>query len=136
MRHDLKTMMNQRLSLSLPRYMIPNIYMRLQALPLTANGKIDRKQLPAPDLSLVSSRVKTEAESGPEKLMAQIWQDLLAIEKVYKEDNFFDLGGHSLLAIEAIQRIREKLGIEVLVRDILLHTLHEIAAQTAVRKVM
>jgi arthrofactin-type cyclic lipopeptide synthetase C len=127
---------SQQLSQSLPRYMIPNIYMPLAALPLTANGKIDRKQLPAPDLSLVRSQAKTEVETGPEKVIAQIWQQLLAMEKVHKEDNFFDLGGHSLLAIEAIQKIREKLGVEVLVRDILLHTLQEIAAQTAIKKVV
>jgi arthrofactin-type cyclic lipopeptide synthetase C len=127
---------SRELSQSLPRYMIPNIYMPLAALPLTANGKIDRKQLPAPDLSLVRSQAKTEVETGPEKVIAQIWQQLLAIEKVHKEDNFFDLGGHSLLAIEAIQKIREKLGVEVLVRDILLHNLQEIAAQTAIKRVV
>lgn len=126
---------NQQLGQNLPRYMIPNIYMRLQALPLTANGKIDRKQLPAPDLTVVSSRTKAEPESGAEKMIAQIWQELLALEKVYREDNFFDLGGHSLLAIEAIQRIREALGSEILVRDILLHTLGEIAAEASLKKV-
>ncbi|HYX35622.1 MAG TPA: amino acid adenylation domain-containing protein [Oligoflexus sp.] len=128
--------LNQELSRHMPRYMIPNIYMRLEALPLTANGKIDRKQLPAPEFSLDSTRTKKEPESGEEKLIAQIWQELLTLEKVYREDNFFDLGGHSLLAIEAIQRIREGLGAEILVRDILLHTLGEIAAEAALRKVV
>ncbi len=127
--------LNKELSENLPRYMVPNVYMRLEALPLTANGKIDRKQLPPPDLSLVSTRVRKEVETGPEKLVAMIWQELLGLEKVYRDDNFFDLGGHSLLAIEAIQKIRAQLGGEILVRDILLQTLAEIAAVASAPKV-
>ncbi|MCX6131955.1 MAG: phosphopantetheine-binding protein, partial [Proteobacteria bacterium] len=127
--------LNQRLSQNLPRDMIPNIYMRLSALPLTANGKIDRKQLPAPDLTLVTDRPRKELSTGAERIIAMIWQELLALEKVWGDDNFFELGGHSLLAIEAIQRIREGLGTEILVRDILLHTLSEIAAEASDRKV-
>ncbi|WP_455825751.1 amino acid adenylation domain-containing protein [Pseudomonas graminis] len=91
----------------LPDYMVPSAYVWLALLPLTANGKLDRKGLPVPDQSALLSR-GYEAPEGPvETLLAQIWQDLLKLERVGRHDHFFELGGHSLLAVSLIERMRQ-----------------------------
>ncbi|WP_293066656.1 MULTISPECIES: non-ribosomal peptide synthetase [unclassified Moorena] len=98
----------------LPEYMVPSGLMVLSQLPLTPNGKVDRKALPVPD---VSSNVSTEyvaPQTETQKALAEIWQELLGIEKVGIHDNFFfDLGGHSLKATQVVSRVRNILGIEL-----------------------
>jgi amino acid adenylation domain-containing protein len=123
---DTKSMLHT-LGQSLPRYMLPNVIVPLETLPLTANGKIDRKRLPAPDWTSPSSEARTLPRYETERMIADIWKDLLDLPHVYIDDNFFDLGGHSLLAIEAIQRIRKATSRDVLVRDIVLQTLEQVA---------
>ena len=97
----------------LPEYMVPSGLMVLSQLPLTPNGKVDRKALPVPD---VTSSVSTEyvaPETETQKALAEIWQEVLGIEKVGIHDNFFfDLGGHSLKATQVISRIRQAFDIE------------------------
>nr|WP_280622819.1 phosphopantetheine-binding protein [Burkholderia pseudomallei] len=83
----------------LPSYMVPSAYVRLDAWPLTPNGKLDRRALPAP-ADDAYARAEYEAPQGAkEEALAAIWKDLLPVERISRHDNFFELGGHSLLAI-------------------------------------
>ncbi|WP_029573951.1 phosphopantetheine-binding protein, partial [Pseudomonas syringae] len=80
---------------------------RIESLPLTPNGKLDRKALPAPDLSSVINREYQAPQGAAERAIADIWQDLLSIDQVGRHDHFFELGGHSLLAVKLIERMRQ-----------------------------
>ncbi|WP_305729727.1 amino acid adenylation domain-containing protein, partial [Pseudomonas gingeri] len=91
----------------LPEYMVPMAYVRLEHLPLTANGKLDRKALPAPDERALISRGYEAPEGATETLLAQLWSELLKVEQVGRHDHFFELGGHSLLAVTLIERMRQ-----------------------------
>ncbi|WP_421556644.1 amino acid adenylation domain-containing protein [Pseudomonas kitaguniensis] len=91
----------------LPDYMVPSAYVWLALLPLTANGKLDRKALPVPDQSALLSRGYEAPQGEVETLLAQIWQDVLKLERVGRHDHFFELGGHSLLAVSVIERMRQ-----------------------------
>ncbi|NET43358.1 non-ribosomal peptide synthetase [Okeania sp. SIO2B3] len=105
------------LSERLPEYMLPSGYVVLSEMPLTANGKVDRKALAAVDVS--SSSVSTEfvaPETKTQKGLAQIWGQVLGIEKVGIHDNFFDLGGHSLMATKVLARIPQVFGVELPLR--------------------
>ncbi|MDF2796585.1 MAG: non-ribosomal peptide synthetase, partial [Pseudomonas orientalis] len=99
----------------LPDYMLPSAYMPLASLPLTNNGKLDRKALPAPDPQALLSRAYEAPEGEVETLLAQIWQDVLKLERVGRHDHFFELGGHSLLAVSLIERMR-RVGLSADVR--------------------
>ena len=89
----------------LPEYMVPAAYVRLDAFPLTSNGKLDRHALPAPD-DKDYARQEYEAPQGEvEAALASIWSDLLHVERVSRHDSFFALGGHSLLAVRLTNRI-------------------------------
>ncbi|WP_207291177.1 non-ribosomal peptide synthetase, partial [Pseudomonas sp. FW300-N2C3] len=96
-----------QLQAQLPEYMVPAAYVRLQALPLTPNGKLDRKALPAPDLASVITREYEAPQGAVETTLAQLWAELLKVEKVGRHDHFFELGGHSLLAVTLIERMRQ-----------------------------
>jgi acyl-CoA synthetase (AMP-forming)/AMP-acid ligase II/acyl carrier protein len=105
------------LSASLPEYMLPSAVVYLDALPLTPNRKVDRKALPDPGQmrpELAASYVPPQTEL--EELLADIWIDLLRVDRVGRLDNYFKLGGHSLSAVQLAFRIREQLGIEVPMR--------------------
>ena len=91
----------------LPDYMVPSAYVWLALLPLTANGKLDRKALPAPDQASLLSRGYEAPEGEVEVLLAQIWEQVLKVERVGRHDHFFELGGHSLLAVSLIERMRQ-----------------------------
>ena len=104
----------QFLKAKLPDYMVPNAFVILEALPLTPNGKIDRRALPAPDLQ---SKGEYIAPRNPiEEKIAQIWAEVLKLERVSIEDNFFELGGHSLLATQVISRCQEAFEIALPLR--------------------
>ena len=97
----------------LPEYMVPAGIVQLPALPLTPNGKVDRKALPAPE-GAAYSRGEYEAPQGEaEQALAQIWQEVLKVERVGRHDNFFALGGHSLLAVHLLARIRDEFEVEI-----------------------
>jgi amino acid adenylation domain-containing protein len=114
----------------LPAYMAPAAYVHLTAFPLTPNGKLDRKALPAPD-DAASARRDYEAPQGDvEQALAEIWASLLRQERVGRHDNFFDLGGHSLLTVSLIERMR-KADLQVDVADLFTApTLAELALRT------
>jgi acyl carrier protein len=98
---------------------VPSMFMFLQSLPITSNGKLDLKALPAPD----QIRPELEETLAPprtpvEEILASIWSGVLKLDKVRIHDNFFDLGGHSLLATQVVSRIREAFRIELPLRAI------------------
>ncbi|ARN83879.1 non-ribosomal peptide synthetase [Methylocystis bryophila] len=96
----------------LPDYMLPSAFVTLDALPLTANGKVDRKALPAPDLGALQAHRYVAPRTATEAALCRIWAQTLGLERVGVEDNFFELGGHSLLAVQVASRIRTAFGIE------------------------
>ncbi|WP_430445626.1 MAG: non-ribosomal peptide synthase/polyketide synthase [Pseudomonas piscis] len=97
---------------ALPDYMVPAYLIFLERMPLTPNGKLDRKALPKPDASLLQKR-HVAPVSEREQQVAAIWADVLGAQQVGLEDHFFELGGHSLLATRVVSRVRQVLGIEV-----------------------
>jgi acyl-coenzyme A synthetase/AMP-(fatty) acid ligase/acyl carrier protein len=94
----------------LPEYMVPSALVVLERLPLTQNGKLDRRALPMPEMSGDSTRYQAP-QGQVEETLAQIWQDLLQIERVGRDDNFFELGGHSLHGVKLAASVTERLGI-------------------------
>jgi hypothetical protein len=107
------------LSQQLPDYMVPSIYVPLEALPLSPNGKVDRKALPEPDTSRPDIESAYRAPETPiEQTVAQIWTEVLGLDRVGIDDAFLDLGGHSLLAVQIQARLNEILPFEVSLPDI------------------
>jgi amino acid adenylation domain-containing protein len=102
----------------LPEYMVPAAFISLQTIPLTANGKVDRKSLLKQELELESRQEYIAPQTETEKQLAGIWKEVLGLEKVGIHDNFFELGGHSLLAIQIISRINKELRINVPLRKL------------------
>ncbi len=103
----------------LPDFMVPSFFIELAAFPLTPNGKIDRKALPAPTLDREKMGVEFIApRTAAEEIMVKIWREILRVEKIGVRDNFFQLGGHSLLATQVVSRIRDEFKIELPVRTI------------------
>ncbi|HEX2190263.1 MAG TPA: amino acid adenylation domain-containing protein, partial [Longimicrobiaceae bacterium] len=114
----------------LPAYMVPASYVRLEALPLTSNGKLDRGALPAPDGAAYAGRGKEPPRTLTEQVLAEIWTEVLGVERVGRRDHFFDLGGHSLLAVRLVSRVREALNPAATVDDVFAHpTLYDLAAR-------
>ncbi|KFJ08791.1 D-alanine--poly(phosphoribitol) ligase, subunit 1 [Delftia acidovorans] len=110
--------LKDRLGQVLPDYMVPSAIVVLDALPLTANGKVDRKALPEPEMA---SAQEYEAPQGElEETLAQIWAEVLGVECVGRQDGFFELGGHSLLALGLLERVRAQ-GLRVQVRTLFQH---------------
>ncbi|QQZ39834.1 amino acid adenylation domain-containing protein [Pseudomonas sp. SK3(2021)] len=106
--------LREQLLRSLADYMLPSAFVQLDALPLTTNGKLDRKALPAPDSTALARRGFEAPQGEVEQRIAAIWQELLKVERVGRHDNFFELGGHSLLAVKLIERMRQlELGADV-----------------------
>jgi len=97
----------------LPEYMVPAAYVRLERLPLTPNGKVDRNALPAPEDEAYARRGYEAPMGETEQALAEIWAEVLGMERVGRWDHFFELGGHSLLAVRVISRIRQLLSAEV-----------------------
>jgi len=104
--------LRQKLAAALPEYMVPAALIVLPALPLTANGKVDRRQLPPP--SHGDAGGEFDPPDGPiERQLAELWRELLGAQQIGRGDNFFEIGGHSLLAVQLIARIQEVTGVEL-----------------------
>jgi amino acid adenylation domain-containing protein len=99
---------------TLPEYMIPNLFVTLDALPLTPNGKVDRKGLPAPRAAAETMPAVPDAVMTPaQQRVAASWRDVLGLQRVALRDNFFDLGGHSLLLVKLQVRLQRDFGVEL-----------------------
>ncbi|WP_151634006.1 non-ribosomal peptide synthetase [Noviherbaspirillum aerium] len=101
-------LLRERLGKALPDYMVPSAIVVLKALPLNANGKVDRKALPEPDYENGSGY--EPPRGAVEETLARIWAEVLGVPRVGRHDNFFELGGHSLLALKLVQRMRESMS--------------------------
>jgi amino acid adenylation domain-containing protein len=107
------------LAKELPEYMIPSIFVRIAALPLTSNGKLDRTALPEPAAENALDTTAYRAPESPIEIkIASILEELLTVEHVGLDDNFFLLGGHSLLGTQLVLRIRERFGVMLTLRDL------------------
>nr|WP_223715791.1 non-ribosomal peptide synthase/polyketide synthase [Pseudomonas aeruginosa] len=115
----LRDTLRQALKASLPEHMVPAHLLFLERLPLTANGKLDRRALPAPDASRLQ-RDYTAPRSELEQRLAAIWADVLKLGRVGLDDNFFELGGDSIISIQVVSRARQA-GIRLAPRDLFLH---------------
>ena len=105
--------LREQLKPVLPEYMVPSAFVVLESLPLTANGKLDRRALPAPEQGAYVSREYEAPQGEVEEILAGIWQGLLRVERVGRQDNFFELGGHSLLTTQLAVRIRSSLSVDI-----------------------
>lgn len=103
---------------SLPAYLIPSYFISITSIPLLPNGKTDRKGLPEPDGSLTSGKEYVPPESDIEENLANIWADVLRVDKIGVNDNFFDLGAHSLKALGAISRINKELEKTISLKEV------------------
>ena len=102
----------------LPEYMVPSAFVTLDGLPLTPNGKVDRKALPEPDGEITREQEYVAPRTPSEEILANIFANVLGVQKVGIHDNFFDLGGHSLLATQVISRIRQAFAVDVPLRNL------------------
>ncbi|MDG9701520.1 non-ribosomal peptide synthetase [Streptomyces sp. DH37] len=118
------------LSAELPDYMLPAAFVTVPELPLTANGKVDRRRLPAPDWSSAGDAAYRAPRTEAERILSGIWADLLGVERVGADDNFFMLGGDSILSIQVVSRARAA-GLALTPRDLFRHpTVAALAAAT------
>ena len=99
----------------LPEYMVPAAYVRLEKMPLTPNGKLDRKALPEPEGKGHAQRIYEAPRGEMEEKLASLWQELLGVEHVGRQDHFFELGGHSLMAVQLVERLR-RLNLQIEMR--------------------
>ena len=110
---DLSAEFRRFLKLRLPDYAVPSAFVLLASMPLNANGKIDRKRLPAPDFSFEVDRNYAPPRTRNEEILCEMWAELLALDRVGIHDNFFEIGGHSLFAMQVISRIRSEFKVEL-----------------------
>lgn len=108
-----KTSILAYLKSKLPEYMIPAVLVELKQLPLTSNGKIDKKALLDMDVSGLTNNLYTAPLNDRQLKLAQIWQEILGVDKIGIHDNFFELGGHSLMAVRMITKLETEIGIRL-----------------------
>ena len=108
------TELRQFLKSRLPDFMVPTRFMALDAMPLTPNGKVDRKALPKPDTAKQFAANYVAPTTDLEQQIVDIWAQVFNLERIGIHDNFFELGGYSLLAIQIVSRLRKQLQVEVL----------------------
>src|SRR5262249_2788703 len=104
---------------TLPEYMIPAAIMRLDFMPLSANGKLDRRALPEPEFAASLETRSVSPRTTTEEIISAIWVEVLQLERVGIHDNFFELGGHSLLAMQIASRVAQTFGVEIALKTIL-----------------
>jgi amino acid adenylation domain-containing protein len=114
----------------MPGYMVPSVFMKLDAFPQNTSLKVDRKALPKPDLSNLQINKYEAPKTVQEKLLAKIWGELLGVERIGIHDDFFELGGHSLVAVQMMTRVKEATGIKLPLTALFQHaTIHKLAGQ-------
>ncbi|MCY9731803.1 amino acid adenylation domain-containing protein, partial [Paenibacillus apiarius] len=106
------------LSQELPGYMVPSCFVQLEHMPLTPNGKIDRKALPAPDGSMQTGADYVAPRTALEAQLSQIWQEVLGLPRVSVKDHFFEIGGHSLRTTTLVAKLHKEMGIEMPLREV------------------
>ncbi len=116
---DWREALAAHLAKSLPEYMVPAQWLALERMPLSPNGKLDRKELPAPEVSVAQAGYSAP-RNAVERTLAEIWQDLLGVERVGLDDNFFSLGGDSIVSIQVVSRARQA-GLQLSPRDLFQH---------------
>ena len=127
---DLRRFLQEKL----PAYMVPAAFVWLDTLPLTPNGKVDRRALPLPDRPRLGLGGTFVAPSTPlEMRIAEVWQEVLGVDRVGVYDNFFDLGGHSLLSMRVMARLEKQLGLRMNPRELIQQNLGQFAAVCASR---
>src|SRR3569833_1985935 len=120
--------LSEHLRRQLPDYMVPSAFVLLDQLPQTANGKVNRRGLPAPNAEAYGQMEYEPPHGEIEVALAQIWEELLKVERVGRRDSFFALGGHSLKAVQVVSRVGEVLGQELSVRALFEHvTIQQLA---------
>ena len=102
----------------LPEYMVPALYIPIERIPLNANGKVQRRNLPNP-AQFWSVKEYVAPRTEMETAIAAIWQSVLKIEQISVDENFFDVGGHSLLAIQIVSRVKERYDVEFTMRRLM-----------------
>jgi acyl carrier protein len=108
--------------------MVPQHLVVLKTMPLLPNGKLNRSALPAPDVEASrTSRTRQLPVTEEEKIIAEIWSELLGVENVEATDNFFELGGHSLLAMRAVAAVKQRLALQIAPRRLVFETLRQVA---------
>jgi hypothetical protein len=113
---------------TLPEHMVPSFFVSLEALPLSSNGKVDRRALPAPQRERPSVPQSALPQSAREQLIAGIWRETLGLDEVGIHENFFELGGHSLKAAEVHHRLEEEIGGGLTLVDLFHHpTIYSLA---------
>lgn len=115
----------------LPDYMIPSLFVHLEKLPLSTNGKLDRKVLPEPEV-YYQDKQYTPPQTQLEKQLVQIWSEVLGIpqDNIGIQDKFFNLGGDSIISIQLVSRLRQRLGVSVQVKDIFMdHTIQKLSTR-------
>jgi amino acid adenylation domain-containing protein len=110
--------LREALESRLPRYMIPSSYVKMEALPLTASGKVDDRALPDPEIEHLARAPHVAPRTPVEAALVDIWAQVLDLDRVGVHDNFFDLGGHSLLATQLVSRVREVFQVGLELRDL------------------
>jgi acyl carrier protein len=112
----------------LPEYMVPSRFVQLERFPLTPNGKIDRRALPAP----ATQKRAVKDAAGPmtpmQRLVVEVWEAALGTEGIRVQDNFYDLGGHSLLSMQVIKELEERTGVRITPRAMVFQSLGQVAA--------
>lgn len=127
--HITITEVRRHLQSNLPNYMIPQYVVELNELPMTPSGKLDRKALPTPLGGILDEDIYMPPRTEMERTLAKVWQDILNVDRVSIHDNFFDLGGHSLLSMHVVAIIRERLGMQISIRNMFLNNLEQISMQ-------
>lgn len=120
--------LRQSLRDRVPAYMIPQAIVTLEAMPLTANGKVDRKALPLPEIAAPAARERIAPRDETERALADIWQEILSVGDISINDNFFELGGQSLQAAQMVARMRHRAGRKISPRAVIFETLGQLAA--------
>jgi acyl carrier protein len=116
-RQHLEQALRQHLGRKLPEYMVPSTFVWMDALPLTPSGKLNRRALPAPDSSrLHLDEMYAPPETELQRQIAAVWSQVLGVEKIGLDSNFFNVGGHSLLAMQVISRLNDALNLDIPLR--------------------